>query len=58
MKSNFSNLNSLADNLSNAATGLKELGQFDLESLVTSLSVARLAKPMREQWELYTDSSK
>ena len=58
MKSNFLDLNGLADDLSNAATGLKELEQFDLESLVTSLSVARLAKPMREQWELYTDSSK
>ena len=34
------------------------MGQCDLESLVTSLNVARLAKPMREQWELFTDSSK
>ena len=54
VRSTFADLNTLADN---AAAGMKDLGQFDVESLVTSLSVARLMKALREQWELHTDSS-
>ena len=57
VKNTFAELNTLADELTNASTGMKDLGQFDIESLVTSLNVVRLTKSLREQWELETDSS-
>ena len=58
VRSTFADLNTLADELTNAAAGMKYLGQLVVESLVTSLSVARLTKALREQWELHTDSSR
>ena len=57
VKNTFTELNTLADELRNASTGMKDLGQFDIESLVTSLNLVRLTKSLREQWELQTDSS-
>ncbi len=57
VKNTFTELNTLADELRNASTGMKDLGQFDIESLVTSLNVVRLTKSLHEQWELQTDSS-
>ena len=39
VKNTFAELNTLADELTNASTGMKDLGQFDIESLVTSLNV-------------------
>ena len=57
VRNSFVELNTLADDLTNTSTGLKDLGQFAIESLITSLNVVRLTKSLREQWELQTDAS-
>ena len=58
VKTTRADLISFTDKLNHSVSGLKHTSQFDATSIITSLCVSSLAKPLQVDWELRTQSSK
>ena len=58
VKTTCADLISFADKLNHSVSGLKHTSQFDATSIITSLCVSSLARPLQVDWELRTRSRK
>ena len=58
VKSTKADLYQFADTLTCTISGLKHTGQYDIESILTSLLASSISKPLQVEWEVHSQDHK
>ena len=58
VKSTKAELTQLADTLTRTISGLKHMGQYDLDAFLNSMLVFSIAKPLQIEWEVQSQDQK